>query len=259
MSTCRRFLSQSVEREVGLPKKNQLRRRATFWFTRGLHCSILHCTGAGLETFASSNTPGVQEGDVPLFKPGGMPRTLFLSNDEHSVGLAAGYFMRRYMHMHQVTISDESHRINNDIWGGVRAQGQWFTMMCLRSVDFNVNYGPWQGNAFWRQIQGAMAKHRDGFSPSECIIFQRLLPLMARDQGVSAIDMGSSEFVQQQWVAVHEGPATQSLGPKMNFTRWGSWFDCRSYWDPYHHQRLCALQIWGLELGFLHPRPNRAC
>ena len=89
------------------------------------------------------------------------------------------------------------------------------------------------------------------FTLDTCRNFKRNLAGMARDNNVAPAVAATEEWIREQWRLVFEGVQPASQGPRMNFTRWGSWFDCMAYCDPFHHHRRCLFQIWGIKLGFL--------
>ena len=61
-----------------------------------------------------------------------------------------------------------------DLWGS----------LLLSSILFNLNFGPFDGSKWWREIQSAAASHRSKYTPFTCPLFPSTLPAVARDRGM---------------------------------------------------------------------------
>ena len=100
----------------------------------------------------------------------GLKRCLYISADQHSVGFSASYFMKFFLLLRVAFMWDESHRVTNDVLGGIkRAGGNWWCCMALMAIPFVVNYGPWDGGAWWAKAKGAFKKMLKGVGRSTCL------------------------------------------------------------------------------------------
>ena len=79
---------------------------------------------------------------------------LVLSIDQGSEGWAPAMWMLYAQRMRLVVVHDPSHRCWNDLKASISESGLWDAIL-LWGVVFNVNYGPCDGGAWWRQAQEA--------------------------------------------------------------------------------------------------------
>ena len=226
-SLWRRFLAPAGEEPDQIEKVEQ-KRKATFWFMKaGENVLQRLFDGRGWEMFATDETPvplkdGQPAFTVPQVAPGQIGRTIWIGNDEHSVGISAGYFQRGRLRLRQGTKSDENHRINNNITGGIKGVGRWFLDMCLMAVTFVVNYGPWEGKEWFATAKEAAEKYYDLTGGDDCPMLDENLPGIGRDKGASQADILDDNWRKKQRRLLRTGAATQVMGSKFNWSRWGS-------------------------------------
>eukprot|EP00974_Lingulodinium_polyedra_P097626 9463604-Lingulodinium_polyedra.AAC.1 len=139
---------------------------------------VRECTGAGLEQFRTSKTPGL--GPLPSLGP---PRTLHFNIDQHSVGWSAILFLKGFLHLQVDVVADPSHRVANDLNLALGGAGFWEVVL-VSSIAFNLHVGPFQGAAWWRHCQEAgqefllQAKENGGDA-----LLHAFLPRIAQERG----------------------------------------------------------------------------
>lgn len=57
---------------------------------------------------------------------------------------------------------------------------------------------------------------------------------------------------------VFQSLAVSKKRSKTSLTRWGSWYDCRREWAPWHHLRVLCWAYMGIVLSWAVRRPGRA-
>lgn len=249
-SAVRRFLGHADGDMLGRPPQRQLARRSSLWWLKAVNHALVLFTGQGLERFASEQTPGIEEGSVCPHPASGIAPALVIGSDEHSVGLAAMAFACHHLHLRVAAAHDASHRVNNDLMQGLKSSGPWWKVVLLMSIPYKINYGPWLGSAFFRQLQEVGLQFMSENS-SSCALFQGFLPKIAHDVGKGPDAVGDPQFVQDAWAGLGSSKVQDSKGPKMQFARWGAWFDSAEYWDSVWHQRLLIMTVWGVSSGVL--------
>lgn len=239
------------EGEALSSEASKLKRRASAWWLLATDKALRECTGEGWERAASeATTKPATAWPVDTSDKTKMPRLIFVANDQHSVGMSAGYYLRGKQKLFVHTLSDESHRLNNDILGACRGSSKFWPAMVMIAMTYTINFGPWDGHKFFNEIQEC-AKSFFGKSWENNELFLYFLPDIADDLGATAHELVSATWAKQRWLDLADGPVTQSKGPRLNFSRWGSWFDCQRYWDRHWHSRLVVMLVWGLQMGYV--------
>ena len=146
-------------------------------------------------------------------------------------------------------LPDPSHRVSNDARNAIAGAGLWHCVAMFRWIC-NVNYGPFEGCAFWRQQQEAAVKYVKSLKHGSCPLLAKLLPLIAQDR--DELHLEHTPGYKGKIIDVLErGEAWAFKGPKMAMSRWFSFYDCFKYWDKHWHSRLAVLIYMGLKQGWL--------
>ena len=103
---------------------------------------------------------------------------------------------------------------------------------------------------FFRQLQEVGLQSMSENS-SSCALFQGLLPKIAHDVGKGPDAVGDPQFLEDAWAGLGSSKVQGSKGPKMQFARWGAWFDSAENWDSVWHQGLLVMIVWGVSSGVL--------
>ena len=170
--------------------------------------------------------------------------------DQHSVGWAAGHFLMYHLRLRLILLYDPSHRVARDLFLALGDTGFWEVVM-LQSIAWNINWGPWDGAAFWRQVQEAAQNYRTALGHTGCPLFNSLLWQIARDRG-ELDQLHNPEWKELVWHEIFSGKCITAKGPKMALCRWMSFIDCEVYWQRLHHMRLLLFSVWGVSLGYIN-------
>jgi len=226
--------------------KVKVERAATAWFMKALGHAMRACTSQGLEAFGF-HEDGTCKHRLPW--PGqGVPPVLSIATDQASVCCSAYYAMQRKFGLTVEMINDASHRVSNDLLGALKAGGPWYECIMLLSIHAKVNYGPWQGEAFLRQLGNTAERIRATVSGQDPL-FTALLPAIARDQCKEPSIIGDPNWCQEMFAKLLGDKTCRLKGPCIQLCRWMSWIDCIDYWDDSWHLRLCLMQFWALNEG----------
>lgn len=257
-SQVRLFLEGEMQDGAKPVKRHRV---ATCRFLYALDVAMRHVGGWGWERFRSAGTPlrgapldvqvgcASEQAVVPRLGP-----TVSVTVDQHSVGWSAGLALSNKLKLFSQFIMDPSHRFARDIELALKASNMWYCIL-LMNIPFNVNYGPWEGSAFWREAQGAMARYVAEVGDIGCPLFQAFLPQIAVDKGSPQAEQ-DDVWQAQMWQRMVDGECFNRKGPKAALCRWASSLDCAAYLDPIWHERVVVLMYWGLSLGFVQRRSD---
>ena len=76
---------------------------------------------------------------------------LILHMDEGSPGYAAYWYCAYHLQLRLFLVRDVFHREWNDSMNAIKQAGLWWIIL-LRSVTFNLCYGPWEGSAWFEKV-----------------------------------------------------------------------------------------------------------
>jgi hypothetical protein len=242
------FLSQAkadekiVEKVVRVPTYKNL-------------CALDHClvasTGFGLSAFRPAPLVAASSGSADT-EPG-LGKQLNLVIDQDSKGFSGAVFLLYCEKLRLNLIFDPFHRTWNDIKLAYQASGVWDVVLLLGTA-FNVNFGPWDGEGWWRQTEEA-AHHYAKVAGSSCPLWQALWPKICQEQGVDLMDHEAEVSIRE---GLLQSPAVKSKGPKFAACRWFSWHDCFSHWARWRSQRTLVWMHLGLSLGYVTQQPGEA-
>ena len=200
-------------------------------------------------TVAGSNQEHETSDDEMPIKLKLLQPRLTMVVDQHSVGWAAGHFLMNHLKLRLFLLYDPSHRVARDLYLALGDTGFWEVVM-LQSIAWNINWGPWDGSAFWRQVQESAENYRCALGHSSCPLFQSMLWQIARDRD-ELDQLHSPEWRDMVWDEVFTGRCITHKGPKMALCRWMSFIDCEVYWRKLHNMRLLLFTVWGISLGYI--------
>lgn len=91
----------------------------------------------------------------------------------------------------------------------------------------------------------------------ECPLLRENLRAIAEERGELHL-LGDPAYPQNMldMMLDPDGRVVGTRGPRLNLTRWMSWFDCISYWWGLCNMRLVVLLYWGLTTGVLTQCPG---
>lgn len=247
-SALRCFLAGEVGGQRGNPK---MQRIATHTFLVALNHVLKVCTGHGLEQYRTASTP--LEPGVVLSDPNIDERRKTLGDailtvaiDQCSVGWSAVICLMYALRLRVVPIFDPSHRCWNDVELAIGSSNLWDVIL-LVTLLLNLNYGPWEGAGWWRELQEAGTAYMKAVGDWWCPAFRHFLKSIARDRGEEHM-LGDESWVQSVWAELCS-VATNCKGPKVALCRWMQWLDSFRWLDPMWHSRTLVMLYWGLSLG----------
>ena len=113
----------------------------------------------------------------------------------------------------------------------------------MHNLLHNLPYGPWDGSVWFNKLceaaRGLCSRDKHGGE-----LFQRLLPGMCKDKGVSTTL--SAEGVFRDLV---KSPAFLTKGPRTAIRRWFSWMPAAQWFNRHWHSYLLVIIYIGIQLG----------
>ena len=170
---------------------------------------------------------------------------LVLFFDECSVNLAAVNWAAYKGQLRIIGIRDIFHRENNDVSLALKRADLWHVVI-LTTVVFNLPYGPWQGSAWFSQMQDA-ARDLLKRAPTGGRLFDFLYEAIARDR--KETPTGTTHHKLQVLEDLLTSKGFESKGPRVALRRWFSWFQASSWHDACWHSRALCLLYLGIQAG----------
>lgn len=227
-------------------KVKKLFRLASYHWLCAVDNAVKVMTGSGLSRFRL--TPENRHLDCH----GKMVQNqLSLCIDQGSVGWCPSFYLLFACKLNMVLHFDVFHRIWNDLKAALLMTGLW-DIVLLMCLVFSVNYGPFEGAAFWRQAQDACESWKKHHG-ADCPLFRALLPRIAKDRGTSD-RLWDEEWVQELLGEVGTGRDASTKGPKVSLSRWLGWEHCFDYWSKDFSLKLLHLLYMGISLGYMDHR-----
>ena len=141
------FLKQlsGVEEDTAVPQGvAHLERVGAYNFLVAIDNQLQDLRSSGLKLFAPTPSDSLQ---AICQRP-----TLIVTADQDSKGFCASWFTQYELKLRVWHTWDPCHRVHNDIMDAASASGLRHVIV-LGTILFNVAHGPWQGAAFFRQMQ----------------------------------------------------------------------------------------------------------
>ena len=205
---------------------------------RALDSQVSEMIGQGLDSFNGHDD--LQQ--YPHVPHDG--RLLVLSLDEGSVGYAGMWWLLYHHRLRLVFLRDPFHRSWNDVCVALKECRLW-SVVLLTSVVYNINYGPWDGSAWWHKLcQGAQAYWERATSSD--MLFGAFYTSICRDQG--KVDDGSHEERARLFHNLRDAHLFGAKGPRVALRRWFSWMSAHAWHDPWWHLRLLMISAIGVFL-----------
>jgi hypothetical protein len=168
--------------------------------------------------------------------------------DQGSVGWCPSFYMLFAAELNIILHFDVSHRTWNDLKAALVLSGLWDVVL-LMCLVFQMNYGPFEGAAFWRQAQDSCETWRS-YHGVDCPLFRALLSRIAKDRGASD-RLWDEDWVKSLVDDIGSGRDADTKGPKVSLSRWLGWEHCFDYWSKDFSLRLLYLLHIGINLGFV--------
>ena len=243
--TTRKSVSKSDPKAAAKPKaKSKARaspRSSALDYLRAMDKALQTMTGRTLADFI----PGDESEGEYLLKP---QPTLSVVIDQGSDGWSTMYYVLYKLKLRAILKFDIFHREHNDVSGAVKASGMWSSCI-LSGMVHNVNYGPWEGHKWFRQLLTGAQAYFSLAGPDDPL-FKMLMSFVARDKGV---DMGQFENHDEAcdflFAALRDGSCWDKKGPRTAFRRWFSWYGSQAWHDQFWHSRLLVILYLGLQMG----------
>ena len=118
------------------------------------------------------------------------------------------------------------------------------------SLPSKVNFGPWMGAAFLKQV-GLTVDRVKATQTSQSELFTSFLPAIAHDHCLDPSVVGDQSWVDRMFEKLTISQNCRLKGPDMQLCRWMSWIDCIDYWDDCWHLRLCLMMYWAIDEGLV--------
>lgn len=224
-------------------KIKKLFRLASYHWLCAVDNALRVMVGNGLSSFTLS--PGNRHFDCSGRL---VQNQLSICIDQGSVGWCPAFYLLFACQLNLVLHFDVFHRVWNDLKASLVQAGLWDIVLLLCLV-FSMNYGPFEGAAFWRQAQDSCESWKRNHGV-DCPLFRSLLPRIAKDRGQSA-DLWNEEWVKSLIEEVGAGRDADTKGPKVSLCRWLGWEHCFDYWSGDFSMRLLHLLYMGISLGYI--------
>lgn len=173
-----------------------------------------------------------------------------LACDQCSVCFGAAYALQWKLGVTAEMLSDASHRDSNDLLAALRESGPWLECVLLLSLRSKVNFGPWLGAAFLRQLESAAERFQQ-IRGLNCPLFSSFLDAIAHDRDQPASAVGDTKWVAAVFAELASDKVCRRKGPFLQLCRWMSWIDCIEYWDDCWHLRLVLMLFWAMSEGLV--------
>lgn len=237
-------------------RQRAIQRRAAHWWIRCLHAMLIRMCGFGLDVFCSGETTEAVRALVGCTETEFLARgrILTVSLDQHSVGWASCFFLKRAPKLNIVGIGDFAHRVWNDCEVSLGRAGLWEVVL-LSSVLFNINFGPYDGSKWWRTCQEAATEYFQKIGSPRCALFLSMVPSIAKERGEAHL-VTEPNYAERLWEQMQSMECMQWKGPKMALCRWFSWHECYRFWRGCWSMRALIMLYWGLQMGYLTEEPG---
>lgn len=174
---------------------------------------------------------------------------LSLCMDQHSSNFTMATYLLWRKQCRLVVHWDPFHRAPNDAeLMAKRCKVQ--SSLMLNRIANSLHRGPWQGSAFWRQVQESaldLLSASDAANP----LVQELLPRIAQDHDEVLGEFSFEDFKEYLPAA----PWIANKGLKSAPSRWWNDFDMNATFMRYRYERLLVLCYAGLQQGWLKAAP----
>ena len=174
--------------------------------------------------------------------------TMSVVIDQGSDGWSLMFYLLYKQKLRFILKFDIYHREHNDVMGAVKASGMWGCCV-LSGMVHNVNYGPWEGSAWFQKILKASIEYFALAGPDDAL-FKMFISDVARDKGMSLEDFETlDEAVDEIFAAVRDGSCFRKKGFRTAFRRFFSWYQAHNWHDQHWHARLMMIIYIGLRQG----------
>lgn len=205
LSPSARISQGEVEGEA---KPKRVQRMAAFDWLLAVDWQLQCCLGRGLSEFLPSASAHLPLHRRPM---------LCLSLDKGSDGFSAVWFLIYQKAARVVPVFDPFHSPWRELDGVMKECGLKSSMLLL-TVGHNLEFGPWDGQAFHCALVDAAAELQRLCTPDDPLV-NCLWPRICRDRGTSEDDAIAKAALlkglsESEWLFAH--------GPRVCSSRWGT-------------------------------------
>ena len=257
-----------ISKEKAVNPLPQLKRLSAWIWLCQLDNALKVATGHGLADFLSQPPPQPKQRKrkrqeasssssatpAPMFVDQG--KQLTLSIDQGPDGWSAVNWMLYKAKVRLVVLIDSNHRVWNDLKTSFSDAGLWTTVL-LWGVFFNLNFGPYDGAAWWRVAQEG-AEEYSRLASTDCPLLMFLLPLIASQMHdpEDLSDLSDPDFPRKVLEQLWTYRAYSVKGPMLQLSRWMSWLDCWAFWHRKVALRTLGLAYVGIDMGYMTHDPS---
>eukprot|EP00972_Heterocapsa_arctica_P056958 8405349-Heterocapsa_arctica.AAC.1 len=186
-----------------------------------------------------------QDGDNA--KPLMQLHTLVTNEDSGPIPTCAKHFRLYGMKLREMACRDIFHLlwrvlVNAPAQAGLRG------VMLITALNANMTRGPWQGAAWYQQMQESAQELWSKASHTDPL-FRAMVPMMMKDLGRDASSEG--DVFKELFEEIKSMPFLQGLGPSVHMTRWASWHVAQRWLLPQNTARAFVMLHLGLQLGYV--------
>ena len=179
------------------------------------------------------------EDDVQVPRP-----TLHMHSDQGSIGWVGQQWLFLKAGLRGSGQEDDWHRRSNDAKLALVSSNLWLVVLQWCTV-MNMLVGPWNGNAFYSYLKGALAD--DDNLPVMRHFYTLLYDDICADHGEFGVTFGSDEHFEHKFGQFRKLPLLQKKGSRVRMLRWFAWFRRARDYAPNLNELLVVLLTVGLK------------
>jgi hypothetical protein len=247
-----RMDDQELQRVEKVKRQSRLQRVAAYRHLKQIDAQLRATLagGEGLGTFRPQ-TEVEKERRIPLEQ---LP-LLVLTEDEHSVNMAAQWYLLYVKRLRMATWPDPWHRLWNDCMEGVKAAG-FNLIIQLTTLCMNLPYGPWEGQKFFHEVAEAGADLLQLVDAEDPLLLDLAPQIAAELKASGDFGDGQKEWMVQQ---LRDASFLNKKGAHISPTRWFDWNSHFATWAEEWSLRYMCLVFLGLQVGYLQRQSAKAC
>lgn len=223
---------ESVEAQHSAKKgASKIQRLSAFDWVRGVDWMLVACTGEGLARFAPIGD-GCGDDPIPVHKR----PVLSLALDKGSDGFAGTWAMLNNWKLRIAPFFDPFHIPWRDL-DRFMDEACIKTSMVLKTVSHNMEFGPWDGEAWAQQLRDTAKKVSKLSGPDDPVLLF-WWPRIQHELGLS--DEEATPAAIRDWlVSLPSLWWLQKKGPRVCTSRWGTFAEAEDRpHPPIHTHRL---------------------
>lgn len=169
-----------------------------------------------------------------------------LANDQAPTNLCAVYYTLYKSPVLLMHHFDQSHRWSNDILLAIGG-ADLYTVLLLTKTPYNVQWGPWHSQAWYRKMVQAAGRWHAESGPDDPL-FGNFLPQLADDldEGERLPEDGYAEQLHRR---LFEG--VDAKGPRLQLSMWASALDVNEHRQSRWTMKLLIMLRIGVTAGYM--------